>query len=101
MPDTETQHRFTKLSQGSSKISVNQFELLPELAGNPFLPRLFEMFDADQDGKLSLPEFNSAIDFFLRLQSIDDKEECTLSTSCSTSLHKAWTEHNWCAQMGD
>lgn len=60
---------------------MNQFELLPELAGNPFLPRLFEMFDADQDGKISLSEFNAAIEFFLKLQNTSDKEECALQDS--------------------
>lgn len=41
-------YRFKRLSGGSEVLSVEQFELIPELAGNPFLPRLFEMFAKDQ-----------------------------------------------------
>lgn len=40
--------RFKRLSGGSEVLSAQQFELIPELAGNPFLPRLFEMFAKDQ-----------------------------------------------------
>jgi hypothetical protein len=45
--------RFHKLAQGSTSLSIRQFELIPELAGNPFLPRLFAMFDKDEDGSLT------------------------------------------------
>ena len=40
--------RFKRLSGGSEVLSAQQFELIPELAGNPYLPRLFEMFAKDQ-----------------------------------------------------
>lgn len=65
--------RFQSLSQGSSELSVSQFELIPELAGNPFLPRLFEMFDGDKDGRITIHEFNNAIEFFLKMQNSDEK----------------------------
>jgi len=67
---------------------VSQFELIPELAGNPFLPRLFQMFDANQDGRISLDEFTRAMDFFLQLQSAEDKKECALTccVRCASSV---------------
>ena len=51
--DQDDHCRFHKLAQGADVLSVRQFELIPELAGNPFLPRLFAMFDTDKDGKLT------------------------------------------------
>eukprot|EP00892_Ulva_mutabilis_P011103 jgi/Ulvmu1/8365/UM042_0071.1 len=64
--------RFKRLSGGSSVLSVQQFELIPELAGNPFLPRLFEMFAKDP-AQISQVEFNSAIDSLLKAQSPEDR----------------------------
>lgn len=60
-------------------VSVQQFETIPELAGNPFLPRLFQMFDADKDSKLTQAEFNSAIDYFLKAQTPEDRIKCAPS----------------------
>jgi hypothetical protein len=60
-------------------LSVRQFELIPELAGNPFLPRLFEMFDADKDNMLTQSEFNNAVDHFLRSQTSEERLKCTCS----------------------
>ena len=54
-------------------MSARQFELIPELAGNVFLPRLFEMFDEDRDGLLSQAEFNNSIDHFLRSQTPEER----------------------------
>jgi hypothetical protein len=57
-------------------LNVQQFETIPELAGNPFLSRLFQMFDTDRDNKLTQEEFNSAIDYFLRAQAPVDRIKC-------------------------
>jgi hypothetical protein len=65
------------LSHGSDKLSAAQFELIPELAGNPFLPRLFELFDHDQDGFVNQDEFNHAVDYCLRAQTPEDRMRCT------------------------
>jgi hypothetical protein len=54
-------------------LSAQQFETVPELAGNPFLPRLFQMFDHDQDNKLTQEEFNAAIETFLKAQTPEER----------------------------
>ena len=75
--------RFQKLSAGADEVSVHQFEMIPELAGNPFLPRLFQMFDANKDSKLTQAEFNSAIDYFLKAQTPEDRVKCvSRATMC-------------------
>lgn len=68
--------RFQKLSKGSPKLNAQQFETIPELAGNPFLSRLFQMFDTDRDDQLTQEEFNSAIDYFLKAQAPEDRIRC-------------------------
>lgn len=65
--------RFKRLSDGSDLLSVHQFEMVPELAGNPFLPQLFALWDHDKDDKLTQEEFNAAIDTFLRAQTPEEK----------------------------
>ena len=94
--------RFKRLSGGSEVLSIQQFELIPELAGNPYLPRLFEMFakdqsqisqvncrqryDCDNHAKAYMlhksfgvlqGEFNTAIDSFLKAQSPDERMQRT------------------------
>lgn len=68
--------RFKRLSDGSDLLSVHQFEMVPELAGNPFLPQLFALWDHDKDDKLTQEEFNAAIDTFLRAQTPEEKMQC-------------------------
>lgn len=50
--------------------------MVPELAGNPFLPQLFALWDRDKDDKLTQEEFNAAIDTFLRAQTPEEKMQC-------------------------
>ena len=49
---------------------------MPELAGNPFIMRIFQLFDADQDGCLNFEEFIRAVESFGRLYSSEDKCMC-------------------------
>jgi hypothetical protein len=49
---------------------------VPELAGNPFIMRIFQLFDADQDGCLNFEEFIRAVESFGRLYSSEDKCMC-------------------------
>ncbi len=51
---------------------------MPELAGNPFIMRIFQLFDADQDGCLNFEEFIRAVESFGRLYSSEDKCMCEL-----------------------
>eukprot|EP01024_Parvocaulis_polyphysoides_P045754 TRINITY_DN42881_c0_g1_i1.p2 TRINITY_DN42881_c0_g1~~TRINITY_DN42881_c0_g1_i1.p2 ORF type:complete len:132 (-),score=22.44 TRINITY_DN42881_c0_g1_i1:238-633(-) len=54
-------------------MSLQTLQLLPELGNNPFIPRLFKMFDSDGDGKIDVQEFTAAIEHFATLKTLDDK----------------------------
>jgi len=43
-----------------------------ELGGNPFISRIFQLFDSDKDNRVTLAEFTQAIEYFGRL---DQEEE--------------------------
>lgn len=41
--------------------SIEDLRALPELAGNPLVPRVFAVVDTNGDGSLTLDEFVSAV----------------------------------------
>ena len=59
-------------------MALTDFQSVPELAGNPFIMRIFQLFDADQDGCLNFEEFIRAVESFGRLYSSEDKCMCKL-----------------------
>ncbi|KAF6251945.1 hypothetical protein COO60DRAFT_570376 [Scenedesmus sp. NREL 46B-D3] len=63
--------KFKRLSGGDGRASVEDIMLLPELAGNPLVPRMFELLD-DGDGFLTLQEFLKAIEWFGTIKTADD-----------------------------
>jgi serine/threonine-protein phosphatase 2B regulatory subunit len=67
------QRRFTRLSGGSGRVSIGQIQGMVELGANPFIPRMFQMFDKDKDGLLSLEEFTQALELFGRLEDVEEQ----------------------------
>lgn len=57
-------HRFTRLAQGKNHVSIAEFQQIPELGCNPFIPRIFQLFDKNGDNTLSLDEFTAAVTYF-------------------------------------
>lgn len=51
------QRRFNRLANSTGKVNISAFESMVELGGNPFIPRMFKLFDECGDGTLSLEEF--------------------------------------------
>ncbi len=51
---------------------------MPELSANPFVERLFEMYDADLDGSITQEEFVKALSYFASLATEEDKYKCAL-----------------------
>lgn len=90
--------RFLRLAKGGRKVALADFESVPELAGNPFIMRIFQLFDADQDGCLNFEEFIRAVESFGRLYTSQDKCMCKCHSHfcCSmrpdTSLHATLPE---------
>ena len=72
-------HRFLRLAKGGRKVALADFQSVPELAGNPFIMRIFELFDADHDGCLNFEEFIRAVESFGRLYTSEDKCLCKVA----------------------
>ncbi len=77
-----------KLSQDRQRMPISALQSLPELAGNPFVLRIVNLFDRDRDGMVSLEEFTQALLFFRNLNTPEDKlkrnsplTQCTSATS--------------------
>uniref|UniRef100_A0A383VCJ3 EF-hand domain-containing protein n=1 Tax=Tetradesmus obliquus TaxID=3088 RepID=A0A383VCJ3_TETOB len=66
------EQKFKRLSGGDGQASIEDILLLPELAGNPLVPRMFELLDDDGDGFLTLQEFIKAIEWFGTIKTADD-----------------------------
>ena len=81
--------RFQRLAKGGRKGALTDFQSVPELAGNPFIMRIFQLFDADQDGCLNFEEFIRAVESFGRLYTSEDKcmcRSCVCVTGCNQTL---------------
>eukprot|EP00879_Flechtneria_rotunda_P011958 GHRR01012489.1.p1 GENE.GHRR01012489.1~~GHRR01012489.1.p1 ORF type:complete len:170 (+),score=45.14 GHRR01012489.1:432-941(+) len=58
------QRKFARLSGDDGRASIADIQQLPELVGNPMVPRIFALLDTDGDGSLSLKEFIRAVEWF-------------------------------------
>lgn len=67
------QRRFVRLAKGEPRVRISEFQTLVELGGNPFVPLLFEMFDTNGDGTLSIDEFTQALEYFGQLDSQEEQ----------------------------
>lgn len=63
--------KFKRLSGGDNKATITDIMMLPELAGNPMVPRIFEILD-DGDGCLTLQEFIKATEWFGTVKTAED-----------------------------
>eukprot|EP00775_Hariotina_reticulata_P010554 gene10554-10714_t len=57
-----------KLQPAQLRSYIRDLHKLPELAGNPLVPRLFQLLDQDCDGSLSFEEFVKGVEWFGTLQ---------------------------------
>ncbi|EFN55165.1 hypothetical protein CHLNCDRAFT_134284 [Chlorella variabilis] len=56
------ERRLKRLGRGEKELARSDFQMIPELAGNPFLPRIFEMYDQDGDGYMNARDLRSLLD---------------------------------------
>ena len=61
MATARLKRRFFKLAGADEVLTRDEFAGLPELAGNPFARRVFELFDEDGDGRITQSEFVAAL----------------------------------------
>ncbi len=67
--------RFSRLANGSGKVSIADLEQNADLSGNVFIPCIFSMY-ADSKGFLSQKDFTSAIERLGQLYTGQDRAEC-------------------------
>ena len=68
--------RFQRLADKEGRIALADFQQQHELQGMLFAPRIFEVFDTDQDGYLNAEEFTTAVQQLGSLHSEEDKAAC-------------------------
>lgn len=49
--------RFQRLANGAQTVSIERFQSIVELGANPFITRIFQLFDLDKDNLLTIEEF--------------------------------------------
>lgn len=74
-----TRLQFVRVSGGDGKASIEDIQKLPELAGNPMIPRIFKMIDTDGDGSLTLQEFVRAVEWFGTLKTAEQMYQLAFS----------------------
>ena len=68
--------RFQKLAGARGKVALTEFQALPEMAGNPFSPRIFQLFDQDGDGFISFDDFALAMEALGKMYTDEEKIRC-------------------------
>lgn len=73
---TPTPCRLKRLGRGEKELARSDFQMIPELAGNPFLPRIFEMYDADGDGYMGAADLRALLESLTRLANEEERYQC-------------------------
>ena len=68
--------RLKRLGRGEKELARSDFQMIPELAGNPFLPRIFEMYDADGDGYMGAADLRALLESLTRLRNEEERYHC-------------------------
>jgi len=68
--------RLKRLGRGEKELARSDFQMIPELAGNPFLPRIFEMYDTDGDGYMGAADLRALLESLTRLANEEERYQC-------------------------
>lgn len=67
------ERRLKRLGRGEKELARSDFQMIPELAGNPFLPRIFEMYDTDGDGYMGAADLRALLESLTRLANEEER----------------------------
>lgn len=67
----ESNDRLKRLGRGETELALTDFQLIPEIAGNPFLARIFQLSDRNCDGYMDSQDLR---ELMLRLTELRDLE---------------------------
>ena len=70
--------RFERQAGKSGRMSLEDFKNVPELSGNAFVTRIFQLSDKDRDGYISVDDFVGAVDSLGRIFSEEEKLKCDI-----------------------
>ncbi|KFM27614.1 Calcineurin subunit B type 1 [Auxenochlorella protothecoides] len=65
------ERRLKRLGRGETELALTDFQLIPEIAGNPFLARIFQLSDRNCDGYMDSQDLR---ELMLRLTELRDLE---------------------------
>eukprot|EP01126_Amoeba_proteus_P015497 TRINITY_DN169_c0_g1_i6.p1 TRINITY_DN169_c0_g1~~TRINITY_DN169_c0_g1_i6.p1 ORF type:complete len:102 (-),score=26.89 TRINITY_DN169_c0_g1_i6:455-760(-) len=69
--------RFKKLdTDGSGTLTIDEFMSIPELAVNPLLERVIQIFDENKDNEIQFSEFIKALSIFSDKGNKEGKLQC-------------------------
>lgn len=75
-PPARLPHRLKRLGRGEKELAQSDLQMLPELAGNPFLPRIFQLYDQDGDGYITAADMRSLLESLARLGAEEERYQC-------------------------
>eukprot|EP00887_Chlorella_sp_A99_P005234 scaffold1.g5234.t1 len=69
---SSARRRLKRLGRGEKELAQSDFQMIPELANNPYLPRIFALYDHDGDGYMNAQDLRELLESLVRLA---DEEE--------------------------
>lgn len=64
------------MTGGRDVAYIAQLQQMPELSGNPFIPQIFQLFDADHDGAVNIDEFTKGVEYLATLGDPEEQFKC-------------------------
>jgi hypothetical protein len=74
--------RFLRVTGGRDIVYIAQLQQMPELSGNPFIPHIFQLFDADNDGAVNIDEFTKGVEYLATLGDPEEQYKCVCACAC-------------------
>lgn len=68
--------RLKRLGRGEKELAQSDLQMIPELAGNPFLPRIFQLYDQDGDGYITAADMRALLESLTRLCYEEERYKC-------------------------
>ena len=70
-------------------MSLADFQRIPELSGNFFVGRIFQLSDTDKDGFITVDDFTAAVEMLGKVYSEEEKIRCECCFPNATSHNTA------------
>lgn len=76
IPTSFCVNRLKRLGHGEAELALSDFLAIPEVADNPFLPKLFDMADSNCDGYLTSQDLHTLMLRLIELRDPEAKFQC-------------------------